>query len=158
MVNLTEGQLKGNGYIKFYNEETGEELNLKDTEAKALTLAVGSQKELAWSITPPENVRKLGVIISFKAGNYSDGEKHIVTILPKEITITEAASFVIGGPHGHKYYEDQLHKRIKARNPRIEHAEYSTLTAVKEALPMVSKPESNNMIDWTCLLYTSRCV
>jgi hypothetical protein len=156
VVNLAEEQLKGNGYIKFCNEETGEELNLKDTEAKALTLAVGAQKELSWSITPPENVRKLGVIISFKAGNYSDGEKHIVTILPKEITITEAASFVIGGPHGHKYYEDQLHKRIKARNPRIEHAEYSTLTAVKEALPVVSKPESNNMIDWTVALYINQ--
>ncbi len=156
VVNLSEEQLKGNGYIKFYNEETGEELILKDTDAKALTLAVGSQKELAWSVTPPENVSKLGVAISFKAGNYSDGEKHIVTILPKEITITEAASFVIGGPHGHKYYEDQLHKRIKARNPRIRHAEYSTLTAVKEALPVVSKPESNNAIEWTNALYINQ--
>ncbi|NLB67044.1 MAG: hypothetical protein GX798_01120 [Bacteroidales bacterium] len=156
VVNLSDEQLQGNGYIEFYNEETGEKLTLKDTESKVLTLAVGAQKELAWSITPPENVSKLGVVIRFKAGNFSDGEKHIVTILPKEITITEAASFVIGGPHGHKYYEDQLHQRIKARNPRIRHAEYSTLTAVKESLPVVSKPESNNAIDWTLALYINQ--
>lgn len=156
VVNLSEEQLQGNGYIEFYNEETGEKLTLKDVGSKALSLAAGSQKELAWSITPPENVSKLGVVIRFKAGNFSDGEKHIVTILPKEITITEAASFVVGGPHGHKYYEDQLHKRIKARNPRIEHATYSTLTAVKESLPVVSKPESNNVIDWTVALYINQ--
>ena len=156
VVNLSDEQLQGNGYIEFYNEETGEKLTLKDTESKVLTLAVGAQKELAWSITPPENVSKLGVVIRFKAGNFSDGEKHIVTILPKEITITEADSFVIGGPHGHKYYEDQLHIRIKARNPRIRHAEYSTLTAVKESLPVVSKPESNNAIDWTLALYINQ--
>lgn len=156
VVNLSDEQLQGNGYIEFYNEETGEKLTLEDTKAKTLSLAADSQKELAWSITPPENVSKLGVVIRFKAGNFSDGEKHIVTILPKEITITEAASFVVGGPHGHKYYEDQLHKRIKARNPRIEHATYSTLTAVKEALPVVSKPESNNVIDWTVALYINQ--
>ena len=156
VVNLSEGQLKGDGYIEFHNEETGEKLTLKDIEAKALTLASGGQKEISWSITPPENVRRLGVTISFKAGNFSDGEKHLVTILPKEITITEAASFVMGGPHGHKYYEDQLHKRIKASNPRIKYAEYSTLTAVREALPVVSKPESNNAIEWTNALYINQ--
>lgn len=162
VVNLSNVEKKGTAHIELYDDATKEILKVKGTDDVRLDLLAGSQGEVAWSIDVPtttskgETISKLGVKIVFRAGNTSDGEQHLITIIPSQITITEAASFVMGGRHGHKYYEKQLRNRIGAKNPTIEYAEYSTLSAVKESLPMAVKPESDNAIAWITALYINQ--
>lgn len=155
VVNLTEKQLKGTARIEFFDAETKEAIVVKGAKDIPVTLLAGAQGEVQWTITPPK-VGQLGMKIMLKSDVGSDAEQNIITIEPEVITLTEAASFIMGQGKSHKDYEKELRKRIGAKNPIIEYAEYSSLDAAKEALSIAKKPETDNAINWISALYMNQ--
>lgn len=155
LINLGNRELKGKAYIEL-SDAAGKKLKLKGTQSASRTLLAGSQSEVAWGIVVPGGTDRLTVKIWFDATGTSDGEVHEMAVLPATVTLTEAASFILGGPHDHKYYERQLRKRFGASDPKIEYAEYSTLDAVKESLPNASAPAANNSVAWAGQLYINQ--
>ena len=155
LVNLSDKELKGTAYIEILDDQ-GKKLKLKGMGSQKRTLLAGAQDEVAWTVTVPGGTGKLTVKIWFVTPTSSDGEVHELTVVPNTITLTEAASFVIGQGKTHKYYEKQLRKQFGADNPIIEYAEYSTLDAVMESLPKAVKPASENAIDWINQLYINQ--
>ena len=159
IVNLSNKELKGTAYIELL-DENGKKLKLKGLGSQKRALLAGAQDEVAWTVEAPGGTEKLTARIWFATPTSSDGEQHEIKVVPNTITLTEAASFILGGKHDHKYYEKQLRKQFGAADPKIEYAEYSTLDAVKESLPKASKPESDNAIAWINQLYINqmRCL
>ena len=159
LVNLSDKELKGTAYVEILDDQ-GKKLKLKGTASQKHTLLAGAQDEVSWTVEVPGGTEKLTVSIWYSAPNVSDGEKHEVIVVPNTITLTEAASFVIGQGKDHKYYEKQLRKKFGAANPKIEYAEYSTLDAVKESLPAAQTPACQNSINWINQLYINqmRCL
>ena len=155
VVNLSSRELKGTAYIELL-DQNGKKLRMKGLESLKRTLLAGQQDEFAWTVTAPGGTDKLTARIWFATPTSSDGEQHEVKVVPNTITLTEAASFILGGKYDHKYYEKQLRKQFGAADPKIEYAEYSTLDAVKESLPKASKPESDNAIAWINQLYINQ--
>ena len=155
VVNLSNKEMKGTAYIEL-SDASGKKLKMKGLESKRKTLLAGAQDEIAWTVTAPGGTDKLTAKIWFATPTASDGEQHEIQVVPNTITLTEAASFILGGKHDHKYYEKQLRKQLGAADPIIEYAEYSTLDAVKESLPKASKPESDNAIAWINQLYINQ--
>ena len=155
LVNLSDKELKGTAYVEILDAQ-GRKLNLKGTASQKKTLLAGAQSEVAWTIEVPGGTGKLTVRIWFATPGSSDGEQHEIQIVPDTITLTEAASFVLGQGKDHKYYEKQLRKQFGAANPKIEYAEYSTLDAVKESLPVASEPACENAINWINQLYINQ--
>ncbi|MBR1539453.1 MAG: hypothetical protein IJ636_08115, partial [Bacteroidales bacterium] len=137
-------------------DENGKKLRMKGLESQKKTLLAGAQTEVAWTVTVPGGTGRLTAKIWFATPTASDGEQHEIIVEPGTITLTEAASFILGGKHDHKYYEQQLRKKFGAADPKIEYAEYSTLDAVKESLPAAAKPASDNAIDWMNQLYINQ--
>ena len=155
IVNLSSRELSGTAYIEILDGQ-GKKLKLKGMGGQKRTLLAGAQDEVAWTVTVPGGTDKLTVKIWFATPTSSDGEVHELTVVPNTVTLTEAASFVIGQGKTHKYYEKQLRKQFGAANPIIEYAEYSTLDAVMESLPKAVKPASENTIDWINQLYINQ--
>lgn len=155
LVNLSSRELKGTAYIEL-TDSAGKKLRMKGLESQKRSLLAGAQDEVSWTVTAPGGTDKLTAKIWFVTPTSTDGEKHEIQVVPNTITLTEAASFVMGGKHDHKYYEKQLRKQFGAANPKIEYAEYSTLDAVKESLPKATKPDSDNAIAWTNQLYINQ--
>ena len=155
IVNLSNREIKGTAYIEL-SDENGKKLRLKGLESQKRTLLAGAQDEVAWTVEAPGGTGKLTAKIWFVTPTSTDGEQHEITVVPNTITLTEAASFILGGKHDHKYYEKQLRKQFGAADPKIEYAEYSTLDAVKESLPKAEKPESDNVIAWMNQLYINQ--
>ena len=155
IVNMSSRELKGTAYIELL-DANGKKLKMKGLESKKKSLLAGAQDEVSWTVTAPGGTEKLTARIWFVTPTSTDGEQHEVKVVPNEITLTEAASFILGGKHDHKYYEKQLRKQFGAANPKIEYAEYSTLDAVKESLPKADKPSSDNAIAWTNQLYINQ--
>ncbi len=155
LVNLSDRELKGTAYVEILDDQ-GRKLKLKGTTKQNKTLLAGAQDEVAWGIEVPGGTGKLTVRIWFVTPNGSDGEQHEIQIVPNTITLTEAASFVMGLGKDHAYYEKQLRKQFGATNPKIEYAEYSTLDAVKESLPVAVKPACENAINWINQLYINQ--
>lgn len=155
IVNLSSREVKGTAYVEL-SDGNGKKLRMKGLESQKKTLLAGAQTEVAWTVTVPGGSGRLTAKIWFATPAASDGEQHEITVVPGTVTLTEAASFIIGGKHGHKYYEQQLHKQFGASDPKIEYAEYSTLDAVKQSLPEAAKPASDNAIDWMNQLYINQ--
>ena len=155
LVNLGKRELKGTAYVEI-KDANGKKLKLKGMESKKRSLLAGGQDEVSWTVEIPGGTGHLDVKIWFATPEASDGEEHRVQVVPATITLTEAASFIIGGPHSHKYYERQLRKQFGAADPKIEYAEYSTLDAVKESLPKAEEPSGQNSIDWINQLYINQ--
>ena len=155
LVNLSNKELKGTAYVELV-DDAGKKLRMKGLESKKKTLLAGAQDEVAWTVTAPGGTGHLTARIWFATPTSTDGEQHEIQVVPNSITLTEAASFIMGGPHDHKFYEKQLRKQFGAADPKIEYAEYSTLDAVKESLPKASKPESDNAIAWINQLYINQ--
>lgn len=155
IVNLSDREQKGTAFIEL-TDAAGTVLRLKGLESQPKVLLAGAQDEVSWTLTVPGGTEKLTVKIWFATPTASDGEQHEIQVVPATVTLTEAASFVLGGKHDHKYYEKQLRKQFGAARPMIEYAEYSTLDAVKEALPAAIKPESDNAIAWIDQLYINQ--
>ena len=155
LVNLSSRELKGTAYIEILDDQ-GKKLKLKGMGSQKRTLLAGAQDEVAWTVEVPGGTGRLTVKIWFVTPTSSDGEQHELTVVPNTITLTEAASFVMGGKHGHKYYEKQLRKQFGAADPKIVYAEYSTLDAVMESLPKAEKPLSDNAIEWINQLYINQ--
>lgn len=154
VANVGGREITGIARISIEDAATGRKLNLGARDRK-VTLAAGAQTEVEWTVTIPA-AEKLFVTIEVSGNGVSDGEKHAIEIVPAVQEITETASFVLGGPHGRKYYERQLQVRIGAKDARIRYEEYSTLDAVREALAAPKRPENDNMIDWLNALYVSQ--
>ncbi len=159
LVNLSNKELKGTAYIEILDDQ-GKKLKLKGTGSQKRSLLAGAQDEVSWTIDVPGGTKKLTAKIWFVTPTSTDGEQHEIQIVPNTITLTEAASFFIGQGKDHKYYEQQLRKQFGAANPIIKYAEYSTIDAVKESLPVASKPECENAINWINQLYINqmRCL
>ena len=155
IVNLSSRELKGTAYIELVDDQ-GNKLKMKGLGAQKRTLLAGTQDEVSWTVTVPGGTGKLTVKIWFVTPTSSDGEQHELKVVPNTVTLTEAASFILGGKYDHKYYENQLRKQFGAVNPKIEYAEYSTLDAVMESLPKAAKPASDNAIAWINQLYINQ--
>ena len=155
LVNLGNKEVKGTAYIEIRDDQD-RKLKLKGTGSQKRTLLAGAQDEVAWAVEVPGGTGKLTVRIWFATPTASDGEQHELIVVPRTITLTEAASFVMGQGKDHKYYEKQLRKQFGAANPKIEYAEYSTLDAVKESLPAAHKPECEHAINWINQLYINQ--
>ena len=155
LVNLSDKQVKGTAYIELADDQ-GRKLKLKGTGSQKRTLLAGAQDEVAWAIEVPGGTGKLTARIWFATPEGSDGEQHDIQIVPNTITLTEAASFIIGSDRDHKYYEKQLRQQFGAANPKIEYATYSTLDAVKQSLPAAVKPACENAVNWVNQLYINQ--
>ena len=154
VANCGGREIKGTARITIEDAATGRKLNL-GTKDRKVTLAAGAQSEVEWTVTVPA-AEKLFVTIEVAGDGISDGEKNAIEIVPQMKEITETASFVLGGPHGRKYYEKQLQDRIGAKDAVIRYEEYGTLDAVRAALTAPKRPENDNMISWLNVLYVSQ--
>ena len=155
LVNLSNKEVKGTAYVEIRDDQD-RKLKLKGTGSQKRTLLAGAQDEVSWTVDVPGGTGKLTVRIWFATPTASDGEQHELIVVPNTITLTEAASFVIGQGKSHKYYEKQLRKQFGAENPKIEYAEYSTIDAVKESLPAAQKPGCEHAINWINQLYINQ--
>lgn len=155
IVNLSSRELRGTAYVEL-RDAAGKKLRLKGLDSQKRALLAGAQDEVSWTVEVPGGTSKLTAKIWFATPTSSDGEQHEISVVPATITLTEAASFILGGKHDHKYYEKQLRKQFGAADPKIEYAEYSTLDAVKESLPAAEKPASDNAIAWINQLYINQ--
>ena len=155
LVNLGRRELRGTAYAEI-RDSAGKKLKLKGLESRKHNLLAGAQDEVSWTVEIPGGTDGLKVKIWFAAAEVSDGEEHRMQVVPRTITLTEAASFILGGKYDHKYYEKQLRMKFGAADPKIEYAEYSTLDAVKESLPKAQEPQGQNAISWINQLYINQ--
>lgn len=154
IVNMSDKAVEGQAAIEIFNEQ-GERLMRDQLRNIDMTLAGLQQKEASWDIRVPD-CQKLKVRMSFSGSGLSDAQSCEIAVESNLVPITDAISFVMGGKKSFKYYEKELRKRIGRQDISLQRKEFSALEAVKEAMPKISEPSSDNAISWINALYLNQ--
>lgn len=97
--------LKGTAQLSFARSDNGKDVSAElceEAREKSFEVPAGSTQTLTWKVRIPENCEFLTYRVSARAGEYSDGEEALLPILPKKITVTESANFLIRAGAGKK--------------------------------------------------------
>ena len=121
--NLTEGTLEGTADIQLLDALTMEPLGdtlLVGKKSHSLSLEAGESTTLAWDIQVPEGSQAIVVRIGASAQNYTDGEEHILPILPNRMLVTESLPLAVRGKGTHTFSFDKLKASDKSESLKHE--------------------------------------
>ena len=121
--NLTEGVLAGTADIQLLDARTMEPLGdtlLVGKKTHGLSLQAGETTTLAWEIQVPEGSQAIVVRIGASAQNYTDGEEHILPILPNKMLVTESLPLAVRGKGTHTFSFDKLEASDKSESLKHE--------------------------------------
>jgi len=99
ITNLTNNQLSGFAQLQLTDAITGKEidLNLGNTnKTKNFTVDKDGNTTVSWMLSIPETVKAVQYRVVAKAGNFSDGEQHVLPVLSNSILVTETLPMWIG--------------------------------------------------------------
>ena len=94
LYNRSEQSQKGNLYLDIIDASTRETLQ---SFSQPYELEAGKSLTQQWEWEVPMGCPNIAVRVMAKAENFSDGEEHEITILPRNITVTVAEPFTVRG-------------------------------------------------------------
>ena len=109
--NMADTLLEGSASIRILDaltmEPVGEAYNLSDA-SQALKLEKEANEAFSWEIDIPEGSQALIVQIAASAGNFTDGEEHVIPIFPNRMLVTESLPLAVRGKGTHTFSFDKL--------------------------------------------------
>lgn len=158
--NLSEGSISGNVKIVLFDPTNDKEEGIIiKNQSQPFTLLKDESKSVTWSFIIPENSAELlGCKIIADSESFSDGEQHVIPVLPNSILVTESMSMNIIGTQtkDFKFYNliNNRSKTINNYRLTLEYSNNPTWYAV-QALPVLSNPTNKNAINWFASYYVN---
>ena len=148
--NLTEKVQQGNAYLELFNPSTEVVLSKQNVP---FNVSARQNQTVSFEFTAPENIDLLGCRIVANSQQFSDGEQHVLPIVPNATLVTQtlpvftmkqgAQTFTLDTPKGVSPYRFTLEFTA---NPIW----YAVL-----ALPTINTPQTENVTDITASYYVS---
>lgn len=157
--NLSENAIDGKVYIEFFDPISDKILDLNViNKEQNYTIAKEASTSANWTFEIPDGFDLLGCRIVAESGSFSDGEQHVISVLPNRVLITETLPFeaVKAGENTFVYEKFKNNKSRSVRNYRLTF-EYTANPAwyAVQALPTLSNPTNNDVISWFASYYVN---
>lgn len=157
IINQTGAVLAGQVLLELFNPVTGEVLN---------TTVVSPQKEIQlqkdgtgtvnWQWDVPYTEELVGVRIIATSPEGSDGEQHVLPVVNDEILITESNPFYLGEKNTGRVEIPSGIFQVGNRPFSLTfEATANPIWYAVQALPAISNPVSDNVIDWFNAYYSN---
>ena len=157
--NLTDHDMSGDVKIEFFDPATDKliDLNIPNQEQSFYTESESSS-QATWTFTVPANMDMIGCRIIAKNSSFSDGEQHVLVVLPNRMLVTESMAFepVKGAPNTFTFESLYNSKSTTLDNYRLtlEFAGNPAWYAI-QALPVLSNPTNENAVNWFASYYSN---
>lgn len=157
--NLSENAISGNVRLEFFNpiDEKVVDLGLKDV-SQAFNLAKDASTSATWTFDVPSDIDMVGVRIVAESESFSDGEQHVLAVLPNRMLVTETMPVDVLDKGEQTYTLDKLanNKSNTLDNYKLtfEFASNPAWYAV-QALPTLSNPTDDNVVSWFASYYVN---
>lgn len=121
VANLSEGDLSGSAQLFLLDAATMQDVsadfghNQRETQFK---VDAGRSEALRWALKVPDNVPAVIVRVVAKAGEFSDGEEHILPILSNRMLVTESLPLPVRGGEERKF---RFNKLMDNTSPTLVH-------------------------------------
>ncbi|MDR1356677.1 MAG: alpha-2-macroglobulin, partial [Tannerellaceae bacterium] len=153
IINLSDDATSGNARLEIFNPDDGKLVS--PLQVQSFALDAGSTTTVSWTVTAPDAAGLVGCRIIAESEAGSDGEQHLLPVLPDEIMLTESAPF---------YMTDETEKEITVGSgqaspqsrPHSMTLELSGNPAwyAVQSLPSVAEPHNDDAVSWFASYYS----
>lgn len=157
--NLSDNVVSGKVRVEFFNPLTDEVVNLGIADAiQPFELAKDASSSASWTFVVPKDFDVLGCRIVAESASFSDGEQHVIPVLPDKMLVTESLPLYIRGGQTKQFSFDHL---LNNQSSTLTHQrltlEFSANPAwyAVQALPTLSNPDNDNAVSWFASYYVN---
>ena len=156
--NLSDEIISGKASIECFDPATNKTNIIIADNSKDFTVEAGKTTAVSWTFNIPSDIDITACKIVAQSANFSDGEQHLLPVLPNRMLVTESLPLDISGKQTKTFSLDKLAKNQSStlENYRLtlEFASNPTWYAV-QALPTMTSPENENVISWFAVYYSN---
>ncbi|MDL2245407.1 alpha-2-macroglobulin, partial [Parabacteroides sp. OttesenSCG-928-J18] len=153
LLSQTEEALQGKVRLEWFDPATNQPINGMNTAEQSFRLAAKGQAKAHWTVEVPSGMDLIGVRIMADADAGSDGEQHILPILPGRILVTESQPF---------YLKENDPQQVKLNQPKGSSPFRMTLEVsgnpvwyAVQALSTLQAPQNDDILSWFAVYYTN---
>ncbi|MDR0749923.1 MAG: alpha-2-macroglobulin [Tannerellaceae bacterium] len=156
IINLSDKATEGLARLELFNPANDEPLACPSQAQKPFSLQPKGMETVSWTITIPPRQDLTGIRIMADSETGSDGEQHLLPVLPNELLVTESSPFFLL-KEGEQQISVAGGKASATRRPYALTLEYSDNPAwyAVQALPAISRPDNDNVISWFAAWYSN---
>jgi len=157
--NLSDNAVTGNVRIEFFDPATDKTIDLNIANQKqTFSIAKDASSSANWTFDIPSGMELIGCRIVAESETFSDGEQHVLAVLPNRMLVTESMPIGITDKGTHTFTLDKLYNNKSATSDNykltLEYASNPAWYAV-QALPTMSNPANENAINWFASYYVN---
>ncbi len=156
--NLSNENIDGTVEIECFDPGTNKANIIIPDYSKKFSVEQGKTTAVFWTFDVPSDIDMAACKIIAKATNFSDGEQHLLPVLPNRMLVTESLPLDVLGKQTKEYSFNKLSgnssKTLTNYRLTLEFASNPTWYAV-QALPSMTTPENENVISWFSAYYSN---
>lgn len=156
--NLSENPVSGNITIEFFDPNTNKITIVVPEKSKAFSLEPGKTTAVTWNFGVPSGIDMTAVKIVATTNEFSDGEQHLISVLPNRMLVTESMHLNVLGGESKSFTFDKLAKpnssTLENYRLTLEFASNPTWYAV-QALPTMTNPQNEDVLSWFAAFYSN---
>lgn len=155
IINLSDKTVSGEVRLELFNPANNERLENSSFDARPFIIKERQNGEASWNFVVPADMELIGCRIVAVTPEASDGEQHLLPVLPDEIAVTESKPFVLPEA-GSKTIRTgwSVGKTLRPFSMTLEVAGNPVWYAV-QALPSVTLPQNEDAVSWFAAYYTN---
>ncbi len=156
--NLSGQDLNGTVSIEFFDPNTQHTTITVDHPQIDFSVVAGKTTAVSWTVDVPAGIDLTACKIVAKTDLFSDGEQHLLPVLPNRMLVTESLPLSVSGKQTKTFTLEKLVKNnlssIENYRLTLEFASNPAWYAV-QALPAMTTPSSENVISWFAAYYAN---
>jgi uncharacterized protein YfaS (alpha-2-macroglobulin family) len=156
--NLSEETISGTVTVDFFDPVTGKKRFDVAESAQPFVVEAGKTVSAGWAFDVPRNPDLTGIRIVASSPLFSDGEQHLLPVLPNRMMVTESLPLNVQGGQTRSFSLDKLARKT---SPTLENyrltLEFSgnPVWYAIQALPTLAAPQSDNILSWFAACYSN---
>ncbi|MDR0863908.1 MAG: alpha-2-macroglobulin [Candidatus Symbiothrix sp.] len=156
--NLSETPVTGTVSIECFDPNTGESNIVIANASKEFSIEAGKTTSVNWTFEVPSKIDLTALKIVAQSSDFSDGEQHLIPVLPNRMLVTESLPLNVLGGQTRTFSFD---KPAQNTSPTLENYRMTleftsnpTWYAV-QALPSITTPQTDNVLSWFAAYYSN---
>ena len=155
--NLSENGIDGIVQIECFDPETGQTKIAIPENSQPFHLEAGKTTSVSWTFQTPSGMDLTALKILASSPEFSDGEQHLIPILPNRMLVTESLPLAIQGGKTKTCTFDGMTTDSPGRENYRLTLEFTAnpIGYAVQALPAMTTPESDNALSWFAAYYSN---
>lgn len=156
--NLSDTEIGGTARIILFNPLTDETIPSGTLRQQPFSIAPNASSDASWTFEVPGNIEVIGVRVVAESESFSDGEQHVLAVLPNRMLVTESMRMDVNGTQTKAFEMNKLVNQTSATAEdyrlTLELTSNPAWYAI-QALPVLSTPESDDAVSWFASYYAN---